>query len=180
MDDQQTAGMEDSEPRTKAALVARIEAARRQLDETIQSLSAGEMEAPGPDGGWSVKDHIAHLTVWERGIAALLRREPRWEAMGLDRETVLAGDEESINHLLHRQHHARPLDEVLVAFRQGQRELSDALAPLEDADLLKTYSSYQPEEPGEDRGDPIVGWIAGNTYAHYEEHQRYIEQLLSR
>ena len=53
-----------------------------------------------------------------------------------------------------------------------------SLHALTDADLLKTYSHYQPDEPGEDSGSPIVGWITGNTYYHYDEHRVLIEALV--
>ncbi len=52
------------------------------------------------------------------------------------------------------------------------------LSGLTDANLLKTYPYYQPDEPGEDRGSPIVGWITGNTYYHYDEHRVLIEALV--
>lgn len=51
------------------------------------------------------------------------------------------------------------------------------LARLHDADLLKTYSEFQPDQPGEDSGAPIIGWIADNTYEHYAEHQAWVEAL---
>ena len=51
------------------------------------------------------------------------------------------------------------------------------LAGLSDADLLKTYRHYQPDEPEENSGAPIIGWIAGNTYEHYAEHQAWVEAL---
>ena len=37
---------------------------------------------------------------------------------------------------------------------------------------------YQPDKPGEDSGSPIVGWITGNTYYHYDEHRVLIEGLV--
>jgi hypothetical protein len=67
---------------------------------------------------------------------------------------------------------------VLAALRDGQQQLLDALDGLTDADLFKTYSHYQPDEPGKDSGAPILGWIAGNTYAHYAEHQGWIQALV--
>lgn len=170
---------EDTEPQTKASLVARIEEARRALDQTIRPLSPAQLEAPGPAGGWSVKDHLAHLAAWEQGIAALLRRRPRWEAMGLDLESVLANDEAGINALIEERNKERPLQAVVASFRQAQQDLSDALEPLTDADLFKTYSDYQPDEPGKDSGAAIIGWIIGNTYEHYDEHRRYIEALIA-
>ncbi|MCZ7571367.1 MAG: ClbS/DfsB family four-helix bundle protein [Ardenticatenaceae bacterium] len=180
MDNEQSGTQAKTTPQTKADLVARIIGARRALDQVIGSLGESELEASGPDDGWSVKDHLAHLAAWEEGIAALLQRRPRWEAMGLDLETVLANDEAGINAMIERRNKARSLQAVLSAFGQAQHDLLDALEPLTDADLFKGYSHYQPDEPGRDNGAPIIGWIIGNTYAHYEEHQRYIEALIAQ
>ncbi len=158
--------------------MARIERARMSLDNVIGSLSDDQVVAPSADGGWSVKDHLAHLTAWEAGIAALLQRRPRYSAMQLDTETYFNNDADGLNEIIYQQTSGRSLEEVRAAFTEAQHELVDALARLTDIDLLKTYSHYQPDEPGEDSGEPIVNWIAGNTYDHYDEHRAMIEALV--
>lgn len=183
MSDEQSSTQAEQTPRTKAELVARIERGRAELEQLIAPLTEAELVAPGPDGGWSIKDHLAHLAAWERGIAALLRRQPRWEAMGLDRETVLATDEDGVNALLDQQNRDRSLSEVLAALRQAQKEMSGALDSLEDADLFKPYSFYESGEESDESeaedGPPVIGWIIGNTYDHYDEHRGYIEAILA-
>jgi hypothetical protein len=52
-----------------------------------------------------------------------------------------------------------------------------ALAGMSDAELFKPYASYTGETAGDDRR-PIIGWIVGNTYEHYAEHQAWIEAML--
>ena len=53
----------------------------------------------------------------------------------------------------------------------------DALAPLSDEDLQRPYSDFDPAATqGADR--PIIGWIVGDTYDHYDEHRGWIEELL--
>ncbi len=173
--------MEDErpvQPQDKAELLDRIDRARASLNEVIARLGDTQLVAPGPDGRWSVKDHLAHLAAWELGIAALLRRRPRFAAMQLDEQTYLNTDANGLNTIIHQQNQGRSLGEVRLVFREAQRELLTALDSLTDADLFKTYSSYQPDEPGEDSGAPIVGWIAGNTYEHYDEHRGWIEALV--
>ncbi len=173
--------MEDeqgAQPQEKAELLERIERARASLDEVIDGLSDGQLSAPGPDGAWSVKDHLAHLAAWEQGIAALLQRRPRYGAMQLDEKTYLSTDADGLNAIIYQQNKGRSLGEVRAAFRQAQRELLAALGGLTDTDLSKTYSHYQPDEPGEDSGAPIVSWIAGNTYKHYDEHRAWITALV--
>ena len=48
-----------------------------------------------------------------------------------------------------------------------------------DDDLMRSYSSFLPDEPGEDTGAPIVGWIAGNTFGHYADHRAWIEAMVN-
>jgi len=165
-------------PRDKAELLERIEAARAALDQAIGQLSDAQLVAPGPYEGWSVKDHLAHLAAWEQGIAALLQGRPRYAAMGVDEPTYLTAGTDAINAAVYERNKDGPLREVLADFRQTQRDLLAALAALSDADLLKTYSHYQPDEPGKDRGEPVLKWIVGNTYEHYAEHQAWIEALV--
>jgi uncharacterized damage-inducible protein DinB len=176
-------GLDDEPPlpRDKAELIARIAQARVALADAIAPLSDEQLVTAGPYEGWSVKDHLAHLAAWERGIAALLRRAPRYEAMGVDRDTYLnARSADDVNAVIHAATKDRPLADVLASLKSAQEELLDALAPLSDDDLRKTYSYYQPDEPGEDSGAPIVKWVAGNTYEHYAEHQEWLGASVSQ
>ena len=169
---------EGAQPQGKAELLDRIKRARASLDEAIDGLSDGQLSVPGPNGDWAVKDHLAHLAAWELGIAALLQRRPRYGAMQLDKKTVLTSDTDGLNAIIYQQNKGRSLEHVRAAFRMAQRELLAALGGLTDSDLFKTYSHFQPDEPGEESRAPIMGWIAGNTYEHYEEHRAWIKALV--
>ena len=164
-------------PRDKRELLERLERARAALDRTVGRLSDARLVAPGRYEGWSVKDHLVHLSTWEQGIVALLQRRPRYAAMHVDEEIYLRGAD-AVNEIVYAQNKDRPLSDVLASFRQTQQDLLGVLARLTDADLAKTYSYYQPDEPGDDSGEPVLKWIAGNTYEHYAEHQSWIEALI--
>jgi uncharacterized protein (TIGR03083 family) len=165
-------------PKTKAELIERIDHARRALDVATAGLSEAQLTAPGLSGGWSVKDHLAHLGAWELGIAALLRKEPRYPAMGLDGPPAPGEDADDLNKVIDERNKALSLEDVRSMLRDAQQGLLDALVPLSDEDLRKTYSHYQPDEPGDDSGEPIMRWIAGNTYEHYAEHLEWIGALV--
>lgn len=165
-------------PGDNAELLERIQRARATLEQTISQLSDAQLVAPGPSEGWSARDHLAHLTIWEQGLAALLQGLPRYTAMGLDEQTYLSTDEDGLNEIIFQHNKDRSLTEVLAAFQQAHQQVLAALAGLTDADLFLTYSHYQPDEPGEDSGAPILKWIAGNTYDHDAEHQAWIEALV--
>jgi hypothetical protein len=84
----------------------------------------------------------------------------------------------SVNEIIYERTKDRSLADVRSDLGRAQQELLAALAGLTDADLQRTYSHYQPDEPGEDSGAPVLEWIAGNSYEHYEEHLEWIEALV--
>jgi hypothetical protein len=163
-------------PRDTTGLVQRIRQARSELMQSFSQLSEDQLVAPGPDGGWSVKDHLAHLAAWERGIVAVLNRRPRWPAMGLDEEQVPALDEAGINATVERHNKGRALSDVLADFEQVHRDMIAVLERLSFDDLLKPYSTYV---PGSDRRDPVLSSIAGNTYDHYTEHRAWVQVVVN-
>lgn len=166
-------------PKNKADLLDQLSNGRKHLQELVDALNDDQILFQGADG-WSVKDHLAHLAMWEVGIAALLRKQPRWEAMGLDRDSVNLHDTHSMNATLDRKLKDLSLVAVKDLFQRSHRMLLTVLGELSDDDLQKTYSYYQPDEPGKDSGAPIIGWIVGNTYGHYNEHVEWIRALVER
>jgi L-alanine-DL-glutamate epimerase-like enolase superfamily enzyme len=163
-------------PASKAALIALIDQRWTELTGLVSQLSDEQLVRQDANG-WTVKDHLAHLAPWARGIAALLRREPRWAAMGLDEETRRSHDVDQINAVLRTQMQARTFHQVLLDLADAHQQVLAALAGLADADLRRPYSDYQ---PGEFAGDnaPIMGWIVGNTAEHYEEHLAWLRDML--
>ena len=59
--------------------------------------------------------------------------------------------------------------DVLSALRTAQADLREVISGMDDEDLGRPYSHFQPEtEPY--LPDPVVGWITGNTFEHVEDH----------
>ncbi|MFN8453433.1 MAG: DinB family protein [Anaerolineae bacterium] len=163
-------------PLTKTELLERIETGRLALAETLNRLS--EAECLRPDAhGWSIKDHLAHLAAWEMSIVALLRRQPRWAAMGLDEATLADADEETENNYLYQLHRDRSLTEVMAYFEDVHHQMVAVLATLNDEDLHKPCAHYDPNEAKGNADRPVLGWIIGNTYEHYAEHKTWIEAI---
>ncbi len=167
------------ENRTHPELMEVIGSSRRQLEAYLEALAPAQFET-APDGQWNAKDNLAHLTVWEQSIVGLLNGEPRHQRMGISEELYLSHDLDAINHEIYLQHHDQPLDAVLSAFHESHREIMQLLESLDDGDLRQTYSHYLPAEPGEDSGAPVIEWIAGDTWKHYDEHLRMIRELFEQ
>ncbi len=161
-------------PPNMAELLARIGQSRAALEHLVAPLDEHRLSAPGGDG-WSIKDHLAHLAVWQQSLLALLEGRDREAAIGIHTgDDDDAGDVDALNAVLHARRRDRPLPEVLAEFRRSQQQVLTALERLSDADLAKPYAHYQPED---DDQRPVIGWIIGNTYGHEEEHLPAIRAL---
>ncbi len=166
-------------PNTKAEIVVRMEAARRALLATLGAQELAALVAPGPDGGWSVKDHIAHIAAWERYLAAMLTGDDRWTEMGLTGAPTQV-EEWQINKAIYEHNVDLSLAQVYARWDAAHRTVLDALAGLTDADLLLPFAHYVPDATGDGATDPIYGWINGNTWGHYEEHAGWIAEQLAQ
>ena len=54
------------------------------------------------------------------------------------------------------------------------RELVMLLNSMTQADLEMPYSHYQPDDLPYN-GNPVGGWVHGNTWDHYNEHIGWLE-----
>jgi ureidoglycolate hydrolase len=164
----------------KETLLRRIRESRASLEQVVARLSAEQLTAAGPDG-WAVKDHLAHVAAWEESLLALLDGRDRNQAVGLSAaESVSANhDTDAINAVIYRRHRDRSASDVLATFHETHARVLAALDRLTDADLLRPYSHYQPNaQPLDPR--PVLGWIEGNTWDHYDEHAAWIRALVEQ
>ena len=165
---------------TKAEMLRRIEEGYKSFNQLISTWTDEQLTKPGPEG-WSVKDHLAHLAAWEAGIVALLRKENLWEAMGVDKDVLSKiEDEDEQNALIHDHDQHLSLAEVRAAFEDAHQQLVSTINKLTDADLVKSYRHFQPDEPGDDDGQPIWPRIVGHSYGHYEDHTPWIKAIVDR
>ena len=165
--------MPADEPRTVADLIDRVQLAWAALEDVIAPLSDAQLTTPGPPDGWAVKDHLVHITDWERATLSVLRRQPQSLGLGVD---PLPDDVDALNAVMYERSRALEIDEVMDRLRATHAELLAALHHVSDADLAKTRAEYGPEPALTDR--TLFGKIAGDTYAHYAEHVEWIGDLL--
>jgi hypothetical protein len=133
-------------PRTTTEFLQRIQPARAALERTLSLLNEAQMVRPAPNGGWSITDHLAHLATRETGLATLLEKQPQYAAMGFDEATYLNTSLDGLHGIIYTRYKNCPLEVVLADFRQSHTRVLTALTKLTDADLLNTYSHYQPHD----------------------------------
>jgi hypothetical protein len=162
---------------TKAELLAEIQQAWTTLNAALDHLTETQMTVPQDAQGWTVKDHLIHLTFWERSAVFFLQGQPRHQGLGVEEALYLKGNDDEINASIYQQHRDLPLSETLAQFHSTHRQLLELLQPLTDMDLQKSYRDYLPEEPGEGEGPPALNVIYGNSAHHFAEHLPWITAL---
>ena len=147
------------------------------LDAVLQQLSDAQMTTLRDAEGWTVKDHLIHLTVWERSVVFFLQHKPRHLGLGIDESRYRRGPVDAINAEVHRQTKDLSLDEALEQFKEVHRQFLELFQGLTDADLRRSYHDYLPDEPGEGEARLAYTVIRNNTSDHYAEHLGWIELL---
>lgn len=173
------AGTPDT-PQTVAAVIKRAEEAKQALDRRLEQLSEEQVTTLRSPDGWTVRDHVLHLALWMNSLAAMLRHEPRWEVMDVGDASGPAHSIDEINAIFQQRFRASSWPDVLMMYNHAHRQVLNELSAMDDADLQKPYAAYQPQEQRDDADRPILNWVVGNTYEHFEEHRGWIEQILAQ
>lgn len=163
------------QPRNVEELVARIEAAWNTLDAQIARYPEDVITGPTDAAGWTIKDHLAHLTAWEASVMGIIRDgQPQNETMRVDRALWEAGDLDAINEQVRLQTANDSLAQVMEAGRPTHRDLLSALDAITPERLQQRWTDGV--EDGSD-APTILEKVIGNTVEHYPEHGEWIAAI---
>ena len=159
------------DPTSKAELLEMIVQERHALDTLLEDLSPTQMIEPVLEGGWSIKDLLAHIEAWETTMVQWLR-----SILG-DGDTANApyglsdADVDEVNRGFYEQNRDKTLEQVRDEYVRSYKE------------ALKTVQDFPEEIMFGDKfsiwGEELPAWmvIGANTCGHYVEHR---EQLMNR
>src|SRR5437868_2837701 len=116
---------------TKAALLQSMEIVRSEWETLLSQIDEQALVQPGVEGGWSVKDIVAHITGYEEYTAALLS----------DRLNPTAGAQATLDLFWQQQ---------LDAYRQDWPDFPTQLSETDDdqtnALVVAVYDRYSAYE----------------------------------
>jgi hypothetical protein len=165
---------------TKSELLAAIDENWINLKAVLDHLTEAQLTTIRDAAGWSAKDHVIHLTRWERSVVTFLQHQPRHLGLGVDEMLYLHASEDEVNAAIFEKTRGLALVDALRQFRENHQELLELLKPLSEADLHKHYRDFLPDEPGEGDGPLAIDFIVGDTSGHYASHQEWIEVLVNK
>jgi hypothetical protein len=166
-------------PSGKDDLLLEIGTAWEELQSTLVRLSTAEVTGLHDPEGWTVKDHLTHLTAWEESVISFLQRRPRHEGLGVDEATYATAAFDDINAVIQKLRKEVPLDQALALLRATHRRLLALLDPLTDADLAQPLHAFLPSASADDRRR-AMDIVRDNTSAHFSEHLGWIDALVHK
>ena len=154
----------------KQEIVKALEDSREPIMRIIDELSDEQMLEPGVVGEWTLKDLIAHLTRWEAELIKLL-----WQIrQGGTPSSMLVEemDFDAINARWNQEDQSRSLGRILEDFYAVREQTLRRLEYFNDRDL------DDPNRYPFLKGKPLWIKIAGNSFAHDQEHLEQIQRWL--
>ena len=160
-------------PDSKADLFASIQQAWQTLQTTVAGASQADLLRVGPEG-WSPKDHLAHLATWLEILKNHhIDGRPFGEATGVDLSTLSNPfTTDDLNVIFFEHNKNMSLSQVRMWLEQIHADTLDRLHVMSFTDLMQ---SHDPEDP---EARPLILEVMGNTYEHYQQHNRMIRALL--
>ena len=151
----------------KHELLTALKTEREKLLATIEGLPDQVLINEGVLGEWTIKDLLAHLTVWEAELVTLIAFTRQGKRPKI---SITGRDVDELNAKWYAENKSRPLDRVLADFHGVRKQTIRQVETLNEADL--TDSQKYPWL----NNIPLWKWIAEDSFAHDAEHAVHIRE----
>lgn len=160
------------EQMSKGRLLSEMQDERARLEATLNQIDPQDMVAPGVVDNWTVKDLLAHISVWEQRMIRWLADSVRDVEPQMLPPGMTWDDLDQWNEQTYQEHRQRPLQEVLAEFGASFPQAVSAVQAVSEADLV------DPDRFPWREGRPLWVMVAANTSWHYKEHNEALEAWL--
>ncbi|MBL8133109.1 MAG: ClbS/DfsB family four-helix bundle protein, partial [Anaerolineae bacterium] len=165
------------EEMNRDGLIARMQQGYEDFVAHLKTFTPAQLTIPTDAAGWSIKDHVMHLAIWEGGVAAMLHQEIRHEAMGLDAATWKSRDIDRINAVIQQSHRTLSFAEVMRRFETAHARMMATIEAMSWEDMHRPSGRFLPAGKENDEGRPVIEFIIGDGYEHYAEHRPWIDDI---
>jgi hypothetical protein len=163
----------------KSDLLNWLQEQNRQWGALLDQFGPVRLDQPDVNGPWSMKDVVAHLTGWQRGVVARLQAAQRGEPEPPSPWPAHVQSEDDINAWIYETNHGRSVQEVLDDAHQVFQQIVAVVESLPDDVRVETVR---------DSGrDYYLVWLndkryqPGEFFDHFrDDHEPNIRAWLAR
>jgi len=141
---------------------------RERWEALLAEVDGPQMERPGVTGDWSVRDIIAHVTAYERGLVEWLAAASRGKSVefpDLDHPDV-----DYRNAVIFQKNQERPLEDVLLEAKQVFQQLLQWVGQWPEEELIDPQRTEWFVIHRWKESRPLWKCIADDSYRHYHQH----------
>jgi hypothetical protein len=160
---------------SKAELLTKTQTSWDALNAYVATLTDTQLTQLTDAAGWTVKDHLIHLAVWEDGIWALLNKQDRAAQMGVDADTWKRWDFDEINGMIQQQHKDKSWAEVEQKRQASHQQFVAQIEATSEADLARPARDFQINSTS---NTPVIQIVTGDAFAHYDTHLPWIKAIV--
>lgn len=164
---------EQLRPEDRNLLLDRIRDSWNELVKTIDRVPASRVSAAPKDGGWSAKDHLAHITVWLNVICARIDGQPEHLVFRMGANEHAKANIDQLNEKAYHVHRHESAPEVIAELKDAHRRTVLRIERMTEAELGRN------PRPERANSKPLIAHIAADTFEHYLEHLSDIRALLA-
>ncbi len=162
-------------PRNRTEMSSAISDSWNEYVGVLDGLGEHQWTMRVDDGGWSVKDHVAHVTAWENVVVEVFQHgAPQYVTLQIpEAEWALTGFR-GANALIHARKAGQSLRRV-----KNNRDITHArvitlLAGLTDDDLERPFADFGAVFAEQ----PVLVEMIEYLAKHYDEHRTCISALI--
>ena len=156
----------------KEELLENLENSRESFMEILEGIEDERFVESGVIGDWSIKDILAHMTIWEAQLVTLLFQAKRGRAPQV--LEVFRRDENISNEDWYNQFKDRDLELVFEDFNGVRNQTMRRIEEFSEDELMKPgYYGWASDRP-------LLEWISACTFDHEAEHAPQIRVWLAK
>jgi hypothetical protein len=161
--------MTTQEHMDKATLLTKVRGGYDAFEQVLAPLNHEQMTTPGVNSSWTIKDNIAHISVWQLRVITML--DAILNHTNLPDLAIEEEDIDTANERLYQENKDRSLADVQQEFSMSAQQVMAYIEVMSDEQLNQPQVWL--------RGKSVLPYIIGNTYDHYQEHSQIIQRWLA-
>ncbi len=164
---------------SKDELLAFTMTSWQELVSDLDQLSEPQWTVPRDAAGWSVKDHVAHITQWDRALTRQLRDgKPMQQSLGATDAAWGPADFTAINETV-RQSTLNDSVATVIADRDATwEELLALLHGLSEEQLAAPVSASGLAVGATELTGSVLEELIQSLGIHYADHRQYIAAIV--